>query len=89
VTLLKYEEMVTNYRSWLTKFIRPFPLPDERGVIEELVVQSPAFFPERRVDVMAHVRHVAPGDHRNKLKPATIRQLNEMLGDILRALDYQ
>ena len=89
VTLLKYEEMVTDYRSWLSKFIRPFPLEDKGSVIEELVAQSPGLFPKRTSDVMTHVRHVTPGDHRNKLKPSTIEQLNEIFNDVLDALAYE
>lgn len=89
VTLVKYEEMVTNYRNWLEKFVKPFPLNGKTGVIDELVAQSSTFFPKRTIDVMTHVRHVTPGDHKNKLKPATIKQLNEIFSDTLDALGYE
>jgi len=91
VTFVKYEEMVTDYRSWLTKFIKPFPLEDKvkAKVMDELVAQSSALFPKRENDVMAHVRHVTPGDHKNKLKSSTIEQLNEIFGDTLDALNYE
>lgn len=89
VQLVKYEEMVTNYRSWLEKFIRPFALDDKGRVIDELAALSAEFFPKRTVDVMTHVRHVTPGDHKNKLQPSTIKQLNEIFGDTLDALGYE
>ncbi len=89
VTLVKYEEMVTDYRSWLEKFIRPFPIDDPSKVIDDLVAQSPQFFPQRPVDEMRHVRHVAPGDHRAKLQASTIRQLNSIFSKALEALDYE
>jgi hypothetical protein len=88
VTWVKYEEMVSDYRGWLTKFIQPFAIRDERGVIERLVAQSAEFFPKRSQDAMSHVRHVAPGDHRAKLKPETIARLNEIYADVLAALGY-
>lgn len=43
--------------------------------------------PERE-DIYAHIRQVAPGDHRRKLKPSTIEQLNHGLADILCKYDY-
>lgn len=88
VTLLKYEEMVTDYRSWLEKFIASFPVEDKAQVIAELVTLSPRFFPKLDDDAMNHVRHVTPGDHRNKLKPETIQQLNVIFSSTLDALGY-
>ncbi|MGK7907003.1 MAG: sulfotransferase domain-containing protein [Synechococcus sp.] len=89
VILVKYEEMVTDYRSWLEKFVKPFPLDDKGIVIDKLVAQSSTFFPKRTRDVMNHVRHVTPGDHQNKLKPSTIQQLNDIFSDTLDALGYE
>lgn len=89
VTLLKYEEMVTDYRRWLEKFIKPFPLDNKPDLIEQLVVQAPSFFPKRTADAVSHVRHVTPGDHRTKLQPGTIRRLDEIFSDTLAALGYE
>ena len=88
VTLLKYEEMVLDYRSWLTKFIEPFPIADRLKVVDDLVVQAPAFFPRRGGDELNHVRHVTPGDFRSKLRPSTIGQLDEIFSGTLDALGY-
>jgi hypothetical protein len=88
VIFIKYEEMVTDYRSWLRKFIDPFPVINRSQVIDDLVAQAPAFFPRRNGDELSHVRHVTPGDFRSKLKPSTIGQLDEILSDTLDALDY-
>jgi hypothetical protein len=89
VTLVKYEEMVTNFRGWLEKFTAPFPLPDRRGIVEQLVARQHEFFPQRGQEVMAHVRRVTPGDHRKKLKPETIDELNGIFGDVLARLGYE
>jgi hypothetical protein len=88
VVLVKYEEMVTDYRSWLGKFIEPFGFDDSATVIDALAAQSGQFFPSRSTDEMQHVRHVAPGDHKAKLQPATIRRLNAIFAPALEALDY-
>lgn len=88
VNLVRYEDMVTNYRAWLTRFAAAFPLDDHEKVIDELVAQSADFFPKRNADVMEHMRHVTPGDHKNKLKASTIEQLNHVFGDVLDVLGY-
>lgn len=89
VTLLKYEEMVTDFPSWLEKFVVPFPLKDRQEKVKELVALAPQLFPRRTQDVMQHVRHIKPGDHKNKLKPGTIDELSFVFKDVLSALNYE
>lgn len=89
VILVKYEDMVTDYRGWLRKFIAPFPIDDKNNVIEDLAGQSAAFFPKRAQDATNHVRHVTPGDHKLKLKPATIAQLDQIFAETLDDLGYE
>ena len=81
--------MVTDYRGWIEKFIKPFSIDDEKKIVDKLVAQSPTFFPKRNKDVMEHIRHVTPGDHKNKLKKSTIAQLNDIFSDTLDALGYE
>lgn len=88
VTLLRYEEMVTDYRAWLTRFIAPFPIGDQPGVVERLVAANAGLFERRTRDTLEHVRHVTPGDHRAKLRPETIATLNDIYGETLDALGY-
>ena len=91
VTLVSYEEMVTNYPAWLRKFIAPFPIPvpEKSRLIDDLTAQTPLLFPKREQDVLHHVRHVSPGDYRIKLKPSTIRHLDEIFADTLERLGYE
>lgn len=91
VSLVKYEEMVTDYRAWLTKFIQPFPLKPRQQIntIEQLVEQSSNFFPQRDRDLMTHTRHITPGDYKNKLKPETISCLNDIFANTLDILNYE
>ena len=88
VTLLRYEEMVTDYRAWLEKFVRPFPLSNPVRTLEEMSARSRELFPQRETDQLTHVRHVSPGDHRQKLRLETIERLNEIYADVLDALGY-
>lgn len=89
VLLVKYEEMVTNYQGWIEKFIVPFPIDNPRDVVERLARQSGTWFPQRDKDAWDHVRHVAPGDHKAKLKPSTIQVLDQVFGRALDALEYR
>jgi hypothetical protein len=88
VTLLRYEQMVTDYRGWLRQFIEPFPLRERQRLVDQLASQAVQLFPKRQRDVMTHVRHVTPGDFRAKLQPSTIRRLDDIFGDTLAALGY-
>jgi hypothetical protein len=88
VRLVKYEEMVRDYSRWLWRFIQPFPIEDKERTVDELAQMAPTFFPKRESDVMAHVRHVAPGDYKAKLQGSTIRRLNEIFADTLQILGY-
>lgn len=88
VIFVKYEEMVTDFHRWLGRFIEPFPIDAKAELVERLVTRSPEFFPQRNNDVMAHIRHIMPGDHKNKLKTSTIEELNDIFKDILRSLNY-
>lgn len=88
VTLLKYEEMVGDYPSWLQKFLLPFPIDDKQRIIQQLVAQRQTLSPKRELDVMNHVRHVTPGDHKAKLHGSTIGRLNEIFAGTLAKLGY-
>ena len=88
VTLLRYEQMVTDYRGWLQRFSEPFPLPDRQRLIDQLASQAAQLFPRRPHDVMTHVRHVTPGDFRAKLQLPTILALDEIFSQTLAALGY-
>ena len=89
VTLVRYEDMVTDYRAWLEKFIVPFPLPEPVRLVDELALQAPLLFPKRERDALSHIRHVAPGDYRQKLKTSTIARLNETFAVALERLGYE
>ena len=82
---LKYEQMVADFPSFLNKMSNWLSVYDEK-IINRLVEEIS--FESRKEDKHSHVRNVQPGDHLNKLKPATIEVLNRELKDILVTLDY-
>jgi len=89
VILVRYEDMVTDYGAWLGKFMTPFPIADKRALADQWVREAPRLFPKRERDVLEHVRHVAPGDHKAKLQASTISRLNEIFASTLSTLGYE
>lgn len=103
VILLKYEDMVADYSTWLERFLAGFshlPLPPRRtlgilksansleSVHERLYKKYREDFVPPEEDVHKHIRQLMPGDHERKLAPDTIAVLNVELGDTLRLLNY-
>ena len=86
---LSYEEMVLSFPSWLEKIVSAFELPapeETRAVVAARHANSVAAGEEE--DVWSHKRKVTPGDHREKLKSETIRELDRIFGPILDRLGY-
>ncbi len=86
VLLLKYEEMVTSFESWLEKLTSCASLKISPELREKLLGQ--ADFKVEKEDKKSHKRQVTPGDHKRKLKPETQEKLTRKFEDILQALDY-
>ena len=86
---LSYEEMVLSFPSWLEKIVGAFELPapeETRAVVAARHANSVAA--GEKEDVWSHKRKVTPGDHREKLKSETIRELDRIFGPILDRLGY-
>lgn len=103
VILLRYEDMVADYSTWLERFLSGFshlPLPPKRrfglfstpnslaDVHERLYKKYRNDFIPPAEDVHKHIRQLTPGDHERKLAPETISQIDRAFDDILRRLDY-
>jgi hypothetical protein len=87
-SVVSYEEMVLAFPSWLEKIVSAFDLPDPgetRAVVTARHANSVAAEEE---DVWSHKRKVTPGDHREKLQPETIRQLDRIFATVLEKLGY-
>lgn len=84
--VFRYEDVIFRKRQWLkdvTDYVG-IDLPeseihriaDERDIVP------------RQEDATKHIRRVTPGDHKEKLKPETIAELNQMLAEMLSRFEY-
>lgn len=86
VLFIKYEEMITDFKSALIKINNHCQL----GLTDEqikLLDKSDSFKPQKE-DQKIHKRKIASGDHKEKLKPETIEFLNKKFEAVLKALNY-
>lgn len=88
VTLVRYEQMVTDFPSWLTKVLPAFQFPDPDSVLSHCTEKYKDEF-KRGPGAHPHKRKVTPGDYKEKLKPDTIRQLEDMYSEVLETLCEQ
>lgn len=87
VQLLRYEDMMADLRGWLQRAAGQFGINDD-AVVDELLARFRPDFEVKGENVRRHIRKATPGDHAEKLQPATIRELNEIFADVLGALGY-
>ncbi|MGP0129494.1 MAG: sulfotransferase domain-containing protein [cyanobacterium endosymbiont of Rhopalodia musculus] len=89
IIIVKYEEMVTNYSSWLSKIIKSFQF---NQLVASFLIQKYYMKYHRefkpRAENLVHKRKIIPGDHSNKLRPETIEQLNSIFQEILSKFNY-
>ena len=85
-TFLRYEDMVTDFPTWLEQFIAPFPVTRKDGLVRKYARKYRRNFEVGPEDVYRHKRQVTPGDHKRKLQPDTIAFLNDKFAAILPAL---
>jgi hypothetical protein len=103
VLVLRYEDLVSDYRTWLAQFLTVFsdwadddaPPGSERTSRRSLAAVHRRFYDKFQdeftvpaEDIHRHKRQVTPGDHRRKLKPETIEKLNAIFADVLHLLGY-
>jgi hypothetical protein len=88
VILLKYEEMVTDFGNWLSKFLFPFDIANKDLLASQIEEQSTNEFNVSKENVWEHKRRATPGDYKEKLKPETIAELNKRFKDVLATLNY-
>ena len=84
--LLKYEDMVSAPQIWLDTIAQFLDHPIQ-GKLQRRLTRIADFTPSRE-DPNSHRRQITPGDHRRKLKPETIEQLNADLTDGLAFFGY-
>jgi len=92
-TVVTYEEMVTNFSSWLPKFLSALSLENRPQLLQELLVaHQDSFIPtpnSQSLDKIKHKRQILPGDHKRKMSAKTIAKLNTIFSKQLSALGYE
>ncbi|MEX1247028.1 MAG: sulfotransferase domain-containing protein [Anaerolineales bacterium] len=86
IMYLKYEDMVSDFENWLGRLSRHPGLADQSRVLER--VKAEADFAVQAEDKYSQRRQVAPGDHKRKLRPATVEKINLAFRDVLTQLNY-
>jgi len=89
VVTLRYEEMIADPAAWLRKVASVFSAMEADSIVAGLGDSCRGAAKPEADDIWSHKRHVTPGDHKEKLKPATIGTLNDVFHDVLKAFDYQ
>ena len=94
VLVVRYEEMVTNFPTWMKMAVSPLDLTQSQI---DLLLQEfgPEFnnvqelTPDRILKgEISFVRKMYPGDYLDKLKPETIEYINERMGSFLSFFGY-
>jgi hypothetical protein len=80
--------MVLSFPSWLEKIVSAFDLSDPEETREVVAARHANSVAAGEEDVWSHKRKVTPGDHREKLQSATIRQLDQIFAPVLEKLGY-
>ena len=104
VVFIKYEDMVSDYATWLKQFISAFShfnVPPKRRmklfktnnswdeIYQRLYIKHKDDFNVATENIHKHIRQITPGDYKRKLQPGTIDELNRKFADVLSILDYE
>ena len=82
----RYEDVIFEKRKWLADTLEYAGIKILDSQIHE-VADKHDVVPDVE-DETKHIRRVIPGDHKNKLKPETIEQLNIIFADMLKRFNY-
>lgn len=87
ITVLTYEEMVTDFPSFFAKFYDRLDFnPDYYDRL--LRQQAAKFTPPAAENIDSHKRQMLPGDYARKLAPDTIAEINDRMGPQLQYFGY-
>lgn len=87
VRIFRYEDIIFKKRAWIRELDNLMGLRSRPEILDAIADRF-----DIRPDTEnenAHIRSVAPGNHREKLRPDTILRLNEILHDTAGRLGYQ
>ena len=84
--ILRYEDMVGDFRPWLVKYLSPFGIDERSYEFKKIYNKNVKDFKVKEENVYEHKRQVTPGDHKRKLKAETIEYLNNQFAPVLERL---
>ena len=86
VIFLKYEDMITKFADWLPQLAKNIGMGEDVDLINQII--SKAKFSVEKEDKNSFVRNIKAGDHLEKLKPETRKQLDAIFADTLKKFNY-
>ena len=92
--LLRYEDMVLRFDQWFDKLLKGFGLEPDPVAVAAFVAKEMEQYRMLVVDRQLrerpdlHIRSVAPGDHRKKLRHETVAAIEAALADELAFFGY-
>ena len=84
VYVTSYEEMTSDYQSWLKGLLDACGLTISDELFQSLIEENERLQPNKE-DIHKHIRKGKPGDYKDKLKPETIKYLNTKFSPIFEA----
>lgn len=88
VYVSKYEDMVSDFQTWLDRLLCYCELEISPTLKQELLQEAYRARPNEE-NVAQNKRQITPGDHERKLQPETINHLNSLLSPVLTAFKYE
>ncbi len=84
--VFRYEDVLLNKKPWIQEMAQFLNLEADEKILKNIL---------DRVDIVPDkenpknfIRKAVPGDHKNKLQPETIDQLNEIFAEVLNSFNY-
>jgi hypothetical protein len=84
--VFKYEDVILVKRRWIGDILSYLGWSCEGGLLNQILGWADVM--PAKEDPRAFVRKVVPGDYRDKLKPATILEIERILAPALRLFEY-
>jgi hypothetical protein len=87
VLLIRYEDLISRFRETLLSILNFIEYGETEKAMNYWKTHDP--FVAGPEDIHKHRRKMLPGDHKEKLKPATIHELNDRFAAVLAFLDHK
>ena len=83
----RYEDMMDDFPKWMAEVTQHLGLDDQPELTANIV--SAATFTVAKEDASSHRRSGKSGAYLDKLKPETVKLLNDKYGDLLQEFGYE